>query len=335
MTGHRGPDPPLGLGVASPRARELAGRPLTNVTLKQLQAFVAVADLGRFNLAASSLNLTQSAVSILIKELESELQHRLFDRSTRMVSPTRAAREFLPQARKILVDLEIAVGDIRDLNSLRRGSVAVAAAIVLAATVLSPAVALYVRRYPDIAVQIRDMPEEEILPSLKRNEVDLGLGTHSGDDAEIEATPLGRDRLTLVCRADHPFASLEAVRWSKLSGESLIGLAKDNPLRGMVDRLLTVVGAEVKTRYEVRYSTTAISMIAEGLGVAILPENSCQLTTAVNVKTILLADPVISRDISLLQLKQRMLSPAASRMKETLVESIGRLQANYADAVLA
>ena len=335
MTGHRGPDPPLGLGVASPRARELAGRPLTNVTLKQLQAFVAVADLGRFNLAASSLNLTQSAVSILIKELESELQHRLFDRSTRMVSPTRAAREFLPASaqdtrrsrnrRRRHPGFELATAGKRRRRRRDRtgGDGAVARC-----RALRPALS-------DIAVQIRDMPEEEILPSLKRNEVDLGLGTHSGDDAEIEATPLGRDRLTLVCRADHPFASLEAVRWSKLSGELLIGLAKDNPLRGMVDRLLTVVGAEVKTRYEVRYSTTAISMIAEGLGVAILPENSCQLTTAVNIKTILLADPVISRDISLLQLKQRMLSPAASRMKETLVESIGRLQANYADAVLA
>ncbi len=50
---------------------------------------------------------------------------------------------------------------------------------------------------------------------------------------------------------------------------------------------------------------------------------------------ILLADPVMSRDISLLQLKQRMLSPAALRMKETLIESVGRLQANYADAALA
>jgi DNA-binding transcriptional LysR family regulator len=332
MTGTRGRD---SLRLGSRRALDHAGRPLTNITVKQLQAFVAVADLGRFNLAASHLNVTQSAVSILIKELEGELQHRLFDRSTRMVSPTRAAREFLPQARKFLVDLENAVGDIRDLNSLRRGSVAVAAAIVLAATVLPPAVARYVRRYPDITVQIQDMPEEEILPALKRSEVDLGLGTHSGDDAEIETTPLGRDRLTLVCRADHPFASLEAVSWSQLTGESLIGLAKENPLRGMVDRVLTVVGAEVKTGYEVRYSTTAISMIAEGLGVAILPENSRQLTTAVNVKAILLADPVISRDISLLQLRQRMLSPAALRMKETLIESVGRLQASYADAVLA
>ncbi|MDE3176751.1 MAG: LysR family transcriptional regulator [Pseudomonadota bacterium] len=317
---------PIRGGASSRRARELAGRPFANVTLKQLQAFVAVADLGRFNLAASHLNLTQSAVSVLIKELEGELKHLLFDRNTRMVNLTRAAREFLPQARKILDDLEIAVGDIRDLNALRRGSVTVAAAIVLAATILPPAVARYVRRYPDIAVQIRDMPEEEILPALKRNEVDLGLGTYAGDDAEVETTTLGSDRLALVCRADHRFAQFEAVRWSDLTGESLIGLAKENPLRGMVDRALAVIGAEVKTRYEVRYSTTAISMIAEGLGIAILPENSRLLTTAVNVKTVLLADPVISRDVSLLQLKQRMLSPAAMRMKECLIESVGWLQ---------
>lgn len=295
-----------------------------NVTLKQLQAFVAVADLGRFNLAASRLNLTQSAVSVLIKELEAELKHRLFDRHTRMVNPTLAGREFLPQARKILDDLEIAVSNIHDLTMLRRGRVTVAAAIVLAATLVPPAIARFVRRFPDITVEIRDMPEEEIRPALKRNEVDLAIGTLSADDAEIETTLLGRDRLTLVCRADHRFANATAVRWTDLKGETLIGLAKDNPLRDMVDHVLIAVGAEIRTRYEVRFSTTAISMIAEGLGVAILPENSRQLTTAVNVKAVLLADPVISRDISILQLRQRMLSPAAARMKDILTETVQR-----------
>jgi len=320
------PDGPAG----DPRGR---ARPHANVTLKQLQAFVAVADLGRFNLAASHLSLTQSSVSILIKELESELKQRLFDRNTRMVSPTAAALEFLPQARKLIEDLDIAVGQMRDRGALRRGSVSVAAGIVLAATVLPPAVARYVRRYPDIDVQIRDMPGEEVLPALKRHEVDLGVSTPVGADAEIDSVPLGRDRFAVVCRGDHPFAALSVVRWSDLAGQALISLAKENPLRGMVDRVLAVVGAELNTRYEVRYSTTAISMVAEGLGVAILPENSRQLTTAVNVKMILLADPVISREIALLHLRQRALSPAAMRLKETLVESVGA-QAPYADTAL-
>ncbi|MBZ9797201.1 LysR family transcriptional regulator [Mesorhizobium sp. ES1-4] len=292
-----------------------------NVTLRQLQAFVSVADLGRFNLAAAHLGLTQSAVSIMIKDLETELKQRLFDRHTRMVSPTLAGREFLPQARKILADLEIAVGNIHELNTLGRGRVTVASAIVLAATLVPPVIARFVSRYPDIVVQIRDMPEEEIRPALTRNEVDLGIGTLSGDDAEIDATLLGRDRLTLVCRADHRLACQTEARWSDLKGETLIGLAKENPLRDMVDHALLKAGAELRTKYEVRFSTTAISMIAEGLGVSILPENSQQLTASVNVKSILLTQPTISRDISLLQNRQFMLSPAAARMKEFFIQA--------------
>ena len=92
-----------------------------NVTLRQLQAFIAVAELGRFHLAADHLGLTQSAISILIKDLEVALKHRLFDRHTRMVSLTTAGAEFLPQARKVMSDLEIAVANVHELASLQRG----------------------------------------------------------------------------------------------------------------------------------------------------------------------------------------------------------------------
>lgn len=57
-------------------------------------------------------------------------------------------------------------------------------------------------------------------------------------------------------------------------------------------------------------------MVAEGLGIAILPENSRQLTTNVDVRIVELVDPVISRNISILQYRQPMLSPAAAKMKE-------------------
>ncbi|AGA11574.1 LysR family transcriptional regulator [Sinorhizobium meliloti] len=296
-----------------------------NVTLRQLQAFIAVAELGRFHLAADHLGLTQSAISILIKDLEVALKHRLFDRHTRMVSLTTAGAEFLPQARKVMSDLEIAVANVHELASLQRGRVTIAAAIVLAATLLPPVIARFVKRYPDISVQVRDMPEEEIRSALKRNEADLGIGTVSADDPEIQASVLMRDQLTLICRSDHRFAKARQVSWASLAGEGLIGLAKDNPLRGLVDRALIASGVEVKTRYEVRFSTTAISMVAEGLGIAILPENSRQLTTNVDVRIVELIDPVISRNISILQYRQPMLSPAAAKMKEFLMGASRKL----------
>jgi DNA-binding transcriptional LysR family regulator len=291
-----------------------------NITLRQLRAFIAVAELGQFNLAARSLHLTQSAVSILIRDLESEIGVRLFDRHTRMVSLTLVGQEFLPQARKILKDLELAVGGVRDNASLKRGQVTIAAAIVLAATIVPPIIARFLRMYPEISVNIRDMPEEAITPALKRNEVDIAVGTLSEDDPEIAATPLLRDKLVLICREDHKFAKRRSVRWAELKDENLIVLAATNPLRNLVEHNLIRVVPNFRPKYEVRFSTTAISMISAGMGVAVLPENSSQLASAVQVKTVDLVDPLVMRDVSLLQRRQHSLSPAAEHLKAAFVE---------------
>lgn len=292
-----------------------------NITLRQLRAFIAVAEFGRFNLAARSLHLTQSAVSILIRELESEIGVRLFDRHTRMVSLTLVGQEFLPQARKILKDLELAVGGVRDNASLKRGQVTIAASIVLAATIVPPIIARFMRTYPEITINIRDMPEEAITPALKRNEVDIAVGTLSEEDPEITATPLLRDKLMVVCREDHRFAKRKSVRWAELKDETLITLAATNPLRNLVEHNLLRVVPNFRPKYEVRFSTTAISMISAGMGVAVLPENSSQLASAVQVKTVDLIDPLVMRDVSLLQRRHHSLSPAAEHLKAVFIAS--------------
>ncbi|KSV73320.1 MULTISPECIES: LysR family transcriptional regulator [Ensifer] len=295
-----------------------------NITLRQLRAFIAVAELGQFNIAARNLHLTQSAVSILIRDLEREIGVRLFDRHTRMVSLTLVGQEFLPQARKIMKDLELAVGDVRDNASLKRGQVTIAAAIVLAATVVPPIIARFLNKYPEISVNIRDMPEEQITPALKRHEVDIAVGTLSEEDPEIAATPLLRDKLMLVCREDHRFAKRKSVRWAELKDETLITLAASNPLRNIVEHNLIRVAPNYRPKYEVRFSTTAISMIAAGMGVSVLPENSGQLASAVGVTTVDLIDPIVMRDVSLLQRRHHSLSPAAEHLKAAFIASVAK-----------
>jgi DNA-binding transcriptional LysR family regulator len=295
-----------------------------NITLRQLRAFIAVAELGQFHIAARNLHLTQSAVSILIRDLEREIGVRLFDRHTRMVSLTLVGQEFLPQARKIMKDLELAVGDVRDNASLKRGQVTIAAAIVLAATVVPPIIARFLNKYPEISVNIRDMPEEQITPALKRHEVDIAVGTLSEEDPEIAATPLLRDKLMLVCREDHRFAKRKSVRWAELKDETLITLAASNPLRNIVEHNLIRVVPNYRPKYEVRFSTTAISMIAAGMGVSVLPENSGQLASAVGVTTVDLIDPIVMRDVSLLQRRHHSLSPAAEHLKAAFIASVAK-----------
>lgn len=300
-----------------------------NVTLRQLRAFIAVADLGRFNLAANSLGLTQPAVSILIRELEAEMGVSLFDRHTRMVSLTAIGQEFLPQARKVLEDLELATRGVRDSAALKHGRVAVAASIVLAATIVPPLLARFLEQHPGVAVQLHDMAEERIRMALKGGQVDIAIGTLVDDDPEIKATPVICDRLMVTCRADHPFARLKQVRWLDLAKERLIVLAAENPLREIVERTMIRVAPAFRPSYEVRFSTTAISMISAGMGISVLPENSRQLAPAVHVRTIELVEPRVTREISILQHRQRSLSPAAQRLRELILTNAAAIRAAH------
>ncbi|MBB5223843.1 DNA-binding transcriptional LysR family regulator [Amaricoccus macauensis] len=290
-----------------------------NVTVRQLRAFLAVADLRHFRRAADRLSLSQSAVSMLVSTLEAEVGQRLFDRHNRMVTLTAAGQEFLPQAQRIVEELEAAVSGMRAKASLRRGSVTVAASIVLAATYLPPVVAAFRARWPAIEVRVRDMPEEEIRPAITSHAVDLAIGTISGDEPDIAATPLLTDRLVVICRSDHRFAVQPSIRWAELAGEPLIGLAKGNPLRSIVDRTLAVAAPTATATFAVRFSTTAISMVGAGLGVAVLPENTSQLAPQVRVTAVPLTDPVVSRDASLLSHRHRTLSTAAAAMRSAIL----------------
>jgi LysR family carnitine catabolism transcriptional activator len=173
-------------------------------------------------------------------------------------------------------------------------------------------------------VRVRDMPEEEIRPAIVTHAVDLAIGTISEDEPEIAATPLLTDRLVLICRSDHRFAGAESVRWAELAGEPLIALAKENPLRNIVERTLATAAPDAAITSTVRFSTTAISMVAAGLGVAILPANTSQLAPQVRVAAVPLIDPAVSRDASVLIHRHRTLSTAAEAMRNAILAAAPR-----------
>ena len=91
-----------------------------DITLKQLRAFVTVANLGQFTLAADKLGSSQSAVSTLIRQLEQNLNLRLFDRHTRLLRLTQAGMDILPIAARTVADIEGMVESSRELNALRQ-----------------------------------------------------------------------------------------------------------------------------------------------------------------------------------------------------------------------
>jgi DNA-binding transcriptional LysR family regulator len=283
-----------------------------NISLRQLEAFLAVSQLSGFTRAADRLHLTQSAVSLLVRELESQLSVRLFDRTTRAVRLTDAGRELYPFAEKAIAELQAGIDNTRDLLAKKRGRVVVAAPPLIASHLLPPLVVRFREANPGVAVVLRDLLADEILTRVASGEVDFGIGTFHRLGDGLESQTLARDSLLLVAPKGHALARKRRLRWRDLRGEPLIALDRHSSLRHLVDRTLESAGGESVPAYEVSFITTAIGMVESGLGVAVLPSYILLSARRSRVETRSIVDPVVEREISIVTRAGKSLSPAAS-----------------------
>ena len=163
-----------------------------NISIRQLTAFIKVADNGSFTRASEQMYLTQSAVSGLIKELETGLGIVLFDRTTRQLSLSAVGRHLLPQARRILNEMQLFENEASSLTSLAQGQVRLAVS-QFAASSLPAVIAQFAKEYPNIGVSLLDCSAENLLKHVQDIEVDLGVGTELGfieTEDDIGADPI-------------------------------------------------------------------------------------------------------------------------------------------------
>jgi len=299
-----------------------------NITLRQLQAFKTVAEFGSFTRAAERLKVAQPALSLSIRELERELNLRLFDRTTRRVELTGAGREFLQSADKLLADLEQAVRSAQDLSERKRGRIVVAAPPLLAAMIAPAAIAEYNTAFPGIDVGLVDVGTDQILEKLRSGEADCAIGTFDDREDGIRREVLAQDVLTLFCPPTHPLAKLKRARWRDLRDHRLIMLTRDSNIRALVEGALSEAGANGnKPLYEVSQMTTAIMLAEAGLGPTVLPSYIWSFARDRQIASRPLVEPQINRPISLIHAESRSLSPAA--------EAFIRVLRNHARASIA
>src|SRR5215470_10915303 len=199
-----------------------------NVTLKQIQAFAAVAATSSFSRAAEQLNVPQSRISVLIRDLERELGLRLFDRTTRRTELTTAGREFQLHGEKLIADLKHAIDDARALGERRRGRLTVAAPPLIMEALIPRLLVPFKRDFPSVRVVMLDARTERIIEAVKTGEADIGIGTFAQDEEGIVRTRLVRDALLLFCHNKHPLASHKQLRWKDIAGLPIISLTSDS-----------------------------------------------------------------------------------------------------------
>jgi DNA-binding transcriptional LysR family regulator len=290
-----------------------------NITLRQIQAFKTVAEFGSFTRAAERLKVAQPALSLSIRELERELNLRLFDRTTRRVELTAAGREFLQSADKLLADLDRAVRDARDLSDKKRGRIVIAAPPLLAAMIVPAAIADFNAAFPGIDVGLVDARNDQILDRLRAGDADLAIGTFDERADGIRREVLAQDALALFCAPCSALAKKRRLKWADLHDQKLIMLTRDSSIRALTERTLAQAGLEAgKPLYEVSQMTTAVMLAEAGLGVTVLPAYAWSFARSRDVVSRPMVDPQVSRNIFLIQPDGRSLSPAAESFARTL-----------------
>src|SRR5262249_20818895 len=143
-----------------------------NVDLRQLRAFATIARSGSFTRAARVLNLSQPALTVQLRNLETALGIRLVDRNSRSLALTRVGRELLPTLERILHDLDVAVSDTRGLAAARHGVVRVAALPSYAAGVLADAISRFIAFRPRVRFVVKDALSDRVLDMVKAGAAD-------------------------------------------------------------------------------------------------------------------------------------------------------------------
>jgi len=240
-----------------------------NVTFRQLQAFAAVAATGGFTSAAQ--RVTQSAVSVLIRELEAELGVRLFDRTTRKVEITDAGLDFRASAEQMIADMEHAIRQTRDLVDRKRGQITLAAPPLLATALLPRAISDFRRDFPGVRIVLVDVPTDQIVSRVKSGEADFGIGTFAPSEDGLTRASVAKDSLMLFCDRRHPLASRRTPTWSELKGLPLVTLTRASGVRALIEYGYAKAGLPSNPTFEVFLITTALALVDAGLGISVLP----------------------------------------------------------------
>jgi DNA-binding transcriptional LysR family regulator len=293
--------------------------------LNQLRYFEAVARHQHFTRAAEELNVAQPSVSQQIAKLEAERGTRLLHRMKRGVALTAAGEAFLPRARRLLADLELARAEVQELTGLRAGRLAIGATPSISTHLLPGVLAEYRRRHPGIALVLRQGGSRLLEQSLDDGELDLAIVILPLHHPILEPVSLLEEQLVLAVAADDPLAGRAEVELRDLREVPFVMFQEGYDLRDATVSACRHVGFEPQVGVEAGEMDSVLRLVAAGLGVAIVP--AMVIEPSSGLVGVPISAPRLTRTIALARRRDRYLSAAARELTSLLAEWVGRAAA--------
>lgn len=283
-------------------------------SLSDLEACVAVAELGNFRKAADGVHLSQPALSRRIAKLESALGVRLFDRTTRSVVLTAVGREFAAKARALLDELEGSLLALGDVAATRVGEVTVACVPSAAYYFLPQLIRRYHERFPRIRVRVVDEAANAVLAAVVRGDADFGINFVGTQDPDVDFQPILKEPFVAACRRDHALARRRSVTWAELGRYDYMTVSKSSGNRLLIDLALARTRERPRWFYETRHISTLLGLVEAGLGVTAVPRLAMPTENHPTLASVPLVEPTVTRTLGLIRRRGRSLLPAAQEL---------------------
>lgn len=238
--------------------------------LRQLRAFVKIAETCNFSLAAKELYTTQSALSQSLKKLEEELGTTLFHRDNHNVGLTEAGDALLPYAKRTIEYSDTCIYKMHDLMNMKCGTLNIG--VTHSFRILtSDTINVFVKRFPNIKLNIFYKTNDELQSMLMNKEIDVVLAFKPDViDEQIESHNLFEDKLCAVVAKDHELASKKSITLEEIAQYPLILPAEGTQARSMIDKVLKSNPVELDPKIVINEITPILMLVSYGKMISIL-----------------------------------------------------------------
>jgi DNA-binding transcriptional LysR family regulator len=283
-----------------------------SLNARELQALVAIAHFGSLIGAAAFLQTSQSALSRMVTRIEKLVGVRLFMRSTRRIELTPAGREFVAVSERVLNDLRIALGGLREVAAEQRGQVIVSALPIVVHHMLPQLVRTFSEQRPLVDVQIRAGYSAAVIEDVVGGLADFGIVAGDVVSSAVERVDLRRESLYIIVPRGHALGGTSApVRLAQLRDVPLVSPPRDSQTRLQIEGAAAAAGIHLRHAVLVPGFPEIIEYVRAGVGIGFVPAGALPQPLPDEVIARLLSAPALSIVISMIRLAGRHMSPAA------------------------
>jgi len=291
-----------------------------------LEAFVAISDYGSFQRAAEALNLSQAALSHRLRKIEEDLGAALLTRSSREVSLTPLGQGLLPEARRLLKELQDTYQAVRAGAHRQARRLAFACLPTIANAILPAVLTGLAAERPEIAFEVLDIPVIRIAEAVRSGVAEFGVTIVSAELSDLRLRPLADEEYRLYIRADHPLATRGQVTLADIEGQPMARISSQSKNRQLLDVAFGELRDRIHWHYEVQNATLALRMVSTGAALTILPESAVAMAPA-SVVSLPFEGPRLVRTLGIVS---RRGTPLTDNAAETLSRIEAEILQNYA-----